>query len=102
MIASPPIPEDQILFLRNIQRLLGEGQFTASYKFALLRAIADLCVSQGDDSGAELGLEVVAIAEKFVDLNWQQCRPFQPAGRSAGIVLQQNTGRQAAVIARII
>ena len=102
MIASPPTPEYQVLFLRNIQRLLGEGQFTASYKFALLHAIADLCVLYGDDSGAELKLEVIDIAERFVELYWQQSRPFQVAGRSTGIVLQQNTGRQAAVIVKII
>ena len=29
---SPPTPEEQVLFLRNIQRLLAEGQFVASYK----------------------------------------------------------------------
>ena len=51
MCWSPPSPEMQILFLRNIQRLLEEGQFVASYKFALLHTIADLCVLTGDDSG---------------------------------------------------
>jgi hypothetical protein len=39
-----PTPERQVEFLRNIQRLLAEGLFTASYKFALLHAIADLAV----------------------------------------------------------
>ena len=29
------------------------GEFVASYKFALLLALADLSVEQGDDSGAE-------------------------------------------------
>jgi hypothetical protein len=35
----------------NIQRLLDEGLFTASYKFALLLALAVLSIEQGDDSG---------------------------------------------------
>lgn len=102
MTVAPPTPEEQVLFLRNIQRLLVEGQFTASYKFALLHTIADLCVLKGDDSGAALDLDVRDIAEKFIEIYWQQCRPFQLGGQSTGIVLQQNTGKQAAVISKII
>ena len=37
-----PTPEDQVQFLRNMQRLLAEGLFVASYKFALVHALADL------------------------------------------------------------
>ena len=102
MTAMSPTPEEQVHFLRNIQRLLVEGQFTASYKFALLHAIADLCVLKGDDSGAALVLDVKDIAEKFIELYWQQCRPFQLGGQPTGIILQQNTGRQAAVISTVI
>jgi len=102
MTATPPTPEEQILFLRNIQRLLIEGLFTASYKFALLHAIADLCVVKGDDSGAALDLPVSDIADKFIELYWQQCRPFHIGGQPNGIILQQNTGQQAAIIARVI
>lgn len=90
-----PTPEDQVCFLRNIQRLLAEGLFTASYKFALLHALADLAVEKGDDTGAPLDLDTRDIAAKFVELYWRQCRPFQ------GIVLQQNTDRQAAIIGHI-
>ncbi len=46
-----PTPEEQVKFLRNIQRLLAEGLFVASYKFALLHALADLAVLKGDDTG---------------------------------------------------
>jgi 5-methylcytosine-specific restriction endonuclease McrA len=102
MMTMPPTPEEQVLFLRNIQRLLVEGQFTASYKFALLLAIADLCVLNGDDSGAALDLNVRDIAERFIEQYWQQCRPFQLGNQSNGLILQQNTGRQAAVISKII
>jgi 5-methylcytosine-specific restriction endonuclease McrA len=99
---SAPCPEEQVHFLRNIQRLLAEGQFVASYKFALLLALADLAVLKGDDTGAPLDLDTRDIAAKFTELYWQQCRPFPIVGGNAGLILQQNTGKQAAVIAHII
>lgn len=97
----PPTPEEQVLFLRNVQRLLSEGLFTASYKLGLLHAIADLCVVKGDDSGGQLGLDLDDLAEKFVELYWQQCRPFQIGGQNTGLVLLQNKGKQAAIIRKI-
>jgi len=97
-----PTPEEQVQFLRNIQRLLAEGLFVASYKFALLHALADLAVLKGDDTGAPLDLDTGDIATRFVELYWRQCRPFQVAGQDTGLVLQQNTGRQAKIISQII
>jgi hypothetical protein len=91
-----PTPEQQVQFLRNIQRLLAEGLFVASYKFALVHALADLAVLKGDDTGSPLHINTTDIASQFVELYWRQSRPFQ-----GGLVLQQNTGRQAAIVARI-
>jgi hypothetical protein len=96
-----PNPEQQIRFLRDIQRLLAEGSFVASYKFALLHALADLAVLKGDDSGAPLDIGTRDIAAKFVELYWRQCRPFLLSGDRAGMILQQNTGKQAAIISKI-
>lgn len=79
----------------------GTPQFVASYKFALLMAIADLAVIKGNDSGSPLPLSAKEIAEKFIELSWQQCRPFELGGQSTGLILQQNTGKQAAVIGSI-
>ena len=53
----PPTSDEQIRFMVNIQRLLDEGLFTASYKFALLLALALLSIEQGDDSRAPFGLD---------------------------------------------
>lgn len=47
---SPPTADQQIKFLTNIQRLLAEGQFVATYKYALLLALADIAIESGDDS----------------------------------------------------
>jgi 5-methylcytosine-specific restriction endonuclease McrA len=95
-VARPPTPDEQVRFLRMLQRLLDEGNFVASYKYALLHAIADLCVTLGDDSGAALTLSTRDLADRFVELYWRQAAPY-PAGDRSG-VLKQNTGRQAAVV----
>jgi hypothetical protein len=97
-----PTPEEQVQFLRSFQRLLAEGLFVASYKFALIHALADLAVLKGDDSGAPLDLTTKEIAAKFVELYWRQCRPFQVGGAPSGLVLQQNTGKQAAIVSQIV
>ncbi len=76
-----------------------EGSFVASYKFALLHAIADLCLVNGDESGAELELSTADIAEQFVRLYWPQVAPY-PATKKHQI-LSQNTGRQAAIVRQV-
>jgi hypothetical protein len=91
-----PTPEEQVQFLRNMQRLLAEGSFVASYKFALVHSLADLAVLHGDDTGAPLEISTKDISAKFVELYWRQARPFQ-----TGVILQQNTGRQAAIVSQI-
>jgi len=91
----PPTSDEQIQFMVNSQRLLDEGLFTASHKFALRLALADLSIEQGDDSGGSLALTTEAIAEKFVLYYWRQAMPY-PAPRA--VILQQNYDRQAAII----
>jgi len=101
-MTSIPTPEAQVQFLRNIQRLLAEGSFVATYKFALIHALADLAVLKGEDSGAPLDITTKDIATKFVGLYWQQSRPFQFGSETSSLVLQQNTGKQAAIISQIV
>ena len=93
-----PTAEEQIQFLKNLQRLLNEGQFVATYKYALLLALADLSVEEGDDSGDAWEIDTHLIAGKFVRYYWRQCVPYIRAGTRQGEVLKQNTGRTAAVV----
>lgn len=103
MTHSPPTPEEQIRFLENFQTILAEGQFTATYKFALLVAIADLAVETGDDSGGPLEISVRSIAEKFVAYYWNQVVLWAPPGRNTRAdVLAQNTGAPASVLRRVV
>ena len=95
-----PTSKAQLFFLQNIQRILNEGSFSSTYKFALLHALADLSVSYGDDSGAPLDLSVDAISEQFVRLYEKQTLHFPGANNQ---VLMQNSVRnkQAKVISQI-
>ncbi len=93
---TPPTPQAQVAFLQNLQRILDEGSFVATYKFALIHALADLAVERGDDSGAPLTLPTRDIAERFIHLYWRQVVPFPGAAEAS--LLSQNTGRQAAIV----
>ena len=92
---TPVEPQQQLQFLSDIQRLLSEGQFTATYKYALLLAIADICVEDGEDDGAPFVIHTNKVAEKFIAYYWPHVRPYE------GVVLRQNTGNTAAVISAL-
>ncbi len=100
MTAAPPAPERQIEFLHHLQRIFEEGDFSATYKFALLLALAEIAVEAGDDSGAPVAIRLLAIAEKFIELYWRQAAPYSTAAGTPG-VLSQNRGAQAAVIRHV-
>jgi len=67
-----PSPEQQIEFLVKIQRLFSEGGFVATYKFALLQALADLSVEKTEFSEDSLKITTREIAEKFIQYYWRQ------------------------------
>jgi 5-methylcytosine-specific restriction endonuclease McrA len=90
-----PTPEFQLAFLTKIQRLFAEGEFTATYKFALLLSIADYAVQYGLDNNEELKIPTRSIGAKFIELYWQQSAPYKDG------VLVQNLGAQAAVVAKV-
>jgi 5-methylcytosine-specific restriction endonuclease McrA len=99
----PPSAEQQLEFLAKLQRLFAEGDFTATYKFALLISLADLAVELGQDNGDPLRLTLRQIANRFVDLYWQQAVPYsRPGAAQPPLVLQQNPGNQAAIVTAIV
>ncbi len=92
----------QVQFLTNFQRLLAEGSFVATYKFALLLALADLSVEKGDDIGSSIEIATMEIAEKFIELYWRQATPFVPKDLVVEhAVLVQSTGKQASIVTHI-
>lgn len=94
---SAPTSDQQIAFLTNLQRLLGEGSFVSTYKYCLLMALADLSIELGQDDEATLTITTKQIAEKFVQYYWRQSAPYLPDD-AGGRVLQQNTGKQAGIV----
>jgi 5-methylcytosine-specific restriction endonuclease McrA len=93
-----PSAEQQLKFLQHLQRLFDEGEFVATYKYALLIALAELSVESGHAEGP-VELSLMTIAEKFAELYWPQTVPYASgvAETLAG-VLNQNQGKQTAVI----
>lgn len=100
---SPPPAENQINFLQNIQQLFEEGEFTATYKFALLMALTELAVENWDRTVPELRLSMKQIAEKFIEFYWPQCVIYSSgvSGTNDGILVQ-NLGMQASIVNAVL
>ncbi len=99
---SQPTPDFQIKFLEYIQRILDGGTFSATYKFALLMALADLSVEKGGDDNAPLPLTARDVARKFIVYYSRQARPFRSQVNNEAGTLHQNAGRQAAVVSKVL
>jgi hypothetical protein len=95
VLTSLPTDAEQLALLDGIQRILDEGQFVATYKFALLLALVEISVERGDDTGGPLAIHVDSIAEKFIELYWSHTRPF------GGGVLRQNTSRNISILGEL-
>lgn len=93
-------PDARIQFLRNLQNLLEEGDFSSTYKYALLHALADIAVEAPEPGDGPLAVHTTQLGAKFIEYYWRQARPF--GVREASGVLLQNAGQQAAVLNRLV
>ncbi len=98
-----PDPEEQLQFLFKVQRLLSEGLFVSTYKYALLLALADLAVERGDDTTESLSLDTRDLAEQFIGLYWRQVLPWVSGGAEGRPTrrLAQATGSEAVILNRV-
>jgi hypothetical protein len=94
--------DSDLLFLRQFQRLLEEGEFVATYKFALLQALADLAVERLCEPDGSLHVSLLAITDKFIEYYWRQALPFASQPGAIGDILRQNTGQQAKIVNLIV
>jgi hypothetical protein len=94
----------QIDFIGYLQRLLQEGDFSSTYKFAFLHAIADICIEKHVPENAQLKISFDEIVDKLITLYWQHAKPFfaENAGGHQGGILLQNSGKQAKIISDIL
>lgn len=88
-------------FAEQVLELLDEGHYTATYKYAVLLALIDLCLECTQASGAPPAvLTTRQLAEKVVELYWPHTVPF--AGQTPARILRQNQGGQAEIISAIM
>jgi len=93
------ITDDTIRFAEKVLELLEEGRFVATYKFAVLLAMMDLCFEKNASSGmAPESITTRQLAEKIIEIYW----PHTVDYHSISAVLKQNTGRQAEIPAAIM
>jgi len=80
-VSREPTAEEQLIFLGKIQRLFAEGEFTATYKFALLVSLVELAIEVPQlDGETKLEVSIRSIATKFIELYWRQSYEYV-AGR---------------------
>ncbi|MBT8579733.1 HNH endonuclease [Polynucleobacter paneuropaeus] len=100
-MSSAPSAEEQLDFLTKIQRLLNESDFSSTYKYALLISLVDLAIELGKDDESPLELNNRQIAERFIELYWQQASPYKTSESNISGILFQNNGTQAAIVKAI-
>jgi len=78
-------------FVEKLMTLLDQGQFTATYKFAVLLGLVDLCMEHATEQGAAPSSVTTAqLAEKVLALYWPQATAY----RATATVLRQSAGKQ--------
>jgi hypothetical protein len=90
-----PTAAFQLEFLAKVERLLATGGFTATYKFALLIALANVAVERGDDSGREMRVDLGELSREFTRLYWNSAKPYPGTGR---VLTHSRTKGNAAIL----
>ena len=64
-------------FAEKVLELLDEGRYTATYKYAVLLGLIDVCLEQTQSSGAPPEMVTTRqLADKIIELYWPQTVPF--------------------------
>jgi hypothetical protein len=91
------VTEDTLIaFAERLLILLDQGTKVATYKYAVLLALMDLCLEKSRrDGSAPDSVTTRQLAEKVIELYWPQTVDYD------GRTLRQNSGTQARVVADI-
>ena len=88
-------------FAEKVLELLDEGRYTATYKYAVLLAMIDVCLEHTKASGAPPDVITTRqLADKIVEIYWPHTVPF--AARTQPTILRQNTTGQAEIVSAIV
>jgi hypothetical protein len=102
MALAPEPDRTAIRLAERLIQLLGRGGFTATYKYAVLIAIMDLCMELTSATGLPPDMITTRqLAEKVIEIYWPHCIPHPEARR----VLRQIRGKedmQAEIIQHIV
>ncbi len=97
---------NSLALAERLLTVLADGAFTATYKYAVLLALVDLCVEQSTRTGgAPTAVTTRQLAEKVVEIYWPQARDFdwpQPRDSDDPRELRQNSGKQAGIVTKIL
>ncbi len=77
METGPSVSDDALRFAEKLVALLDSGRFTATYKFATLAALIDVCVeSVGPDGRPPERVAARAVGRRVLELFWSQAVPY--------------------------
>jgi 5-methylcytosine-specific restriction endonuclease McrA len=86
-----------IAFAEQLLTVLERGGFVATYKYAVILGLMELCLEDSTRSGAApSSVTTPQLAEKVVELYWPQARAFRER------ILLQNSGKQAGILSQIV
>lgn len=99
MSGAPDPDRGAIAFAEKLLSVLDEGRKTATYKYAVLIGLMDLCLERSSITGsAPSSVPTSALAEKVIELYWTHLRHFDGPTPS---VLMQNSRGQAEILQAI-
>ena len=95
---KPVDPSGAIVFAEKALELIDDGRYTATYKFAVLLALIDLCLESTRGTGQPPDvLTTRQLAEKVIEIYWAHATPFAQSAE----VLRQNVHGQAEILSDI-
>jgi hypothetical protein len=94
---SAGVGRDPFVFGEKLLNLLDEGAFTATYKYAVLLGLIDVCMEHSSSDGsAPTAVTTQDLARKVLEIYWPQTSLF--IARDQAKILAQNTKGQAEIL----
>jgi hypothetical protein len=88
-----------VAFGEKVLAMLDQGAFTATYKYAVLLALLDVCLEGADAEGAAPdAVHPRMLAARVVELYWPQTSLYGGGPDEPPVVLRQNRGGQAEIV----